>query len=143
MPIDVSSILQLKKACKKKNIKFFLSNDTKLAIKLGLVGAYLPSFSKTKKHNAFNLKKNFHLIGSAHNLREIRIKELQKVKCIFLSPLFASKKNKNYLGIYRFLELMKKTKRKIVCLGGITKSNIRKIKNLNLYGVASISYFKN
>ena len=53
------------------------------------------------------------------------------VKYIFLSPLFPSIKNKNYLGIYKFFNLMKKTKKKVVCLGGITKSNIKTLKNLN------------
>ena len=41
------------------------------------------------------------------------------------------------------MNLMKKTKKRVVCLGGITKSNLRKVNILNLYGVASISLFEN
>ena len=41
------------------------------------------------------------------------IKELQKVQNIFISSLF--KKNKNYLGIYRFKILGKYTKKKGCC----------------------------
>ena len=141
IPINVSSILKLKKACKKKNIKFFLSNNTKLAIKLGLDGSYLPSFSKTKKHNAFNLKKDFQIIGSAHNLKEIREKEYQKVDYIFLSPIFLTKKRKNFLGIYKFMNLMKLTDKKIACVGGININNIRKIKMLKLNTIAGIRLF--
>ena len=141
MPINVSSILKLKNACKKKNIKFFLSNNTKLAIKLGLDGAYLPAFSKTKKHKAFNLKKNFQLIGSAHNLQEIREKESQNVSYIFLSPIFLTKKRKSFLGIYKFMNLMKLTDKKIACLGGININNIKKIKMLNLNTIAGIRLF--
>ena len=89
------------------------------------------------------MNKKFKLLGSAHNLKEIRIKEMQKVEYIFLSPLFPSVKNKNYLGTYKFFNLMRKTKKKVVCLGGITKSNIKTLNNLNLYGMASISYFQN
>ena len=53
-----------------------------MAIKLNLDGAYIPSFNKSSKHLAFSLKKNFCIIGSAHNLKEIRIKENQKVEKI-------------------------------------------------------------
>ena len=38
-------ILKLKKYCQKKGIKFYLSNNIKLAMKLDLDGAYLPSFN--------------------------------------------------------------------------------------------------
>ena len=36
-----------------------------------------------------------------------------------------SKKNKGELGIYKFINLSKKTKKKIICLGGINKDNIK------------------
>ena len=49
------------------------------------------------KHLAYSFKKNFVIIGSAHNLKEIRIKEKQNVKKIVLSSLF--KKNKNVESI--------------------------------------------
>ena len=45
-------------------------------------------------HLSYKFKKKFILIGSAHNLKEIRIKEKQKVNEIFLSSLF--KKNNNF-----------------------------------------------
>ena len=67
---------------------------------------------------------NFTIVGSAHNLKEIRIKELQKVQNIFLSSVF--KKNKNYLGLNKFKILNKYTKKKVVALGGISKKNIKK-----------------
>ena len=105
---DQEQILKIKKYCKKRGNKFYLSNNIKLAIKLNLDGAYIPSFNKTTKHLAYTLKKNFNVVGSAHNLKEIRIKEKQNVNKIFLSSLF--KKNKNYLGINRFKFLTKLTK---------------------------------
>ena len=71
---DQALILKIKKYCKKKSIKFYLSNNIKLAIKLDLDGAYIPSFNKSLKHLAYSYKKNFTIIGSAHNRREIRIK---------------------------------------------------------------------
>ena len=111
---DQKEILKIKKYCKKKLIKFFLSNNIKLAIKLNLDGAYIPSFNRSFKHLSYTYKKNFEIVGSAHNLQEIRVKENQKVKKIFLSSLF--KKNKNFLGINRFKSLSKMTKKNVVVL---------------------------
>ena len=98
--LNKEHILKLKKNLKKKRIKFYLSNDVKLAIKFDLDGVYIPSFNKSTKHLAYSLKKKFSIIGSAHNIKEIKIKEKQFVSKIFLSSLF--KKNKNYLGINKF-----------------------------------------
>ena len=126
--------------CKKKKYKFFLSNNIRLAIKLNLDGAYIPSFNKDKKHLSFSTKKNFLIIGSAHNNNEIKIKESQKVKILFLSSLF--KKNKNYLGINKFKLLSQLTNKKVIALGGLSTTNIKKLKLLNCYGFAGISYFE-
>jgi len=142
-PSDLNTIIQLKKICKKKNLSFILSNNIKLAIKLNLDGAYIPSFNKNLTHNCFQLKKKFKLIGSAHNLKEIRVKELQNVRCIFLSPLFKTSKYKNFLGVYRFLKLTKFTKKDIVSLGGINKNNLKQLKLLYINNIASISMFQN
>ena len=76
-------------------------------------------------------------------MKELRTKELQNVDYLFLSPLFLSKKNKNQLGIYRFINLSKQTNKKIICLGGINKDNIKKINLIKPYGIAAISYFQN
>jgi len=137
---DINLILKFKKYCKKKGYKFLLSNNIKLAINLNLDGAYIPSFNNDKKHLSYSFKKNFLLIGSAHNNYEIKTKELQRTKIIFLSSLF--KKNKNYLGINKFKLLSNCTERKIVALGGISLKNIKKLNLLNCYGFAGISYFE-
>ena len=133
-------ILKIKKYCKKNGNKFYLSNNIKLAIKLNLDGAYIPSFNKTNKHLAYSFKKDFNLVGSAHNLKEIRIKERQNVSKIFLSSLF--KKNNNYLGINKFKFLTKLTKRDTVALGGISNKNLKKLLLLKNSDFAGISYFE-
>ena len=138
--IDEDLILEIKKHCKKRKIKFYLSNNIKLAIKLNLDGAYIPSFNRNKNHLAYSFKKSFNLIGSAHNLKEIRIKEKQGVKKIFLSSLF--KKNKNFLGINKFKILSNLTKKSVVALGGISKSNLRILNFLDHSYFAGISYFE-
>ena len=115
-----------------------LSNNVKLAIKLDLDGAYIPSFNKSKSHLAFSLKTKFNIIGSAHTIKEIRTKEIQNVNKIFISSLF--KKNKNYLGINRFKLISNYTKKKVVVLGGVSKNNLKKLKLLNASEFAGISF---
>ena len=138
--IDKTLILKIKRYCKKKSIKFYLSNNIKLAIELDLDGAYIPAFNNSLKHLAYSYKKKFKIIGSDHNLKEIRIKEDQGVEKIFLSSLF--KKNKNFLGINRFKLLSKITKKKIVMLGGISNKNIKKLSLLNQSSFAGKSFFE-
>ena len=138
--LNENLILKIKEYCKKKGLKFYLSNNVKLANKLNLDGAYIPSFNKDTKHLAYTCKKNFNIVGSAHNIKEIKIKEKQKVSKIFLSSAF--KKNKNFLGINKFKLLSKLTKKKIVVLGGISKENKRKIALLNQSDFAGISFFE-
>ena len=117
-----------------------MSNNIKLAIKLNLDGAYIPSFNKSTQHLAYSYKKKFKIVGSAHNLKEIRIKEKQNVEKIFLSSLF--KKNKNYLGINKFKLLTKYTNKDIVVLGGISTKNKNKLALLDQFDFAGISFFE-
>ena len=138
--LDESFILKISNYCKRKSIKFYLSNNIKLAIKLNLDGVYLPAFNNSLKHLAYSFKKNFKIIGSAHNFKEIKIKESQKVEKIFLSSLF--KKNNNFLGINRFKIIAKFTNKNVVALGGISKKNLRKLALLEQSEFAGISYFE-
>ena len=137
---NLESIISLKNFCKQNGYKFFLSNNIKLALKLKLDGAYIPSFNKDTKHLSYSLTKNFIILGSAHNNKEIKIKQKQLVKIIFLSSLF--KKNKNYLGINKFRLLSKLTYLKVIALGGISNINLKKLKLLDCNGFAGISYFE-
>ena len=138
--VDEMLIFKIRNYCKKKSLKFYLSNNVKLAIKLNLDGAYIPSFNRNLNHLTYSLKKNFDIVGSAHNLKEIKIKEFQKVKKIFLSSLF--KKNKNYLGINRFKLVKSFTKKKVVALGGISKKNAKKLLLIKNPEFAGISFFE-
>ena len=135
-----SLILKIKNYCRKRRLKIFLSNNIKLAIKLNLDGAYIPSFNKDFNHLSYSLHKKFRILGSAHNYKEIKIKERQKVNQIFLSSLF--KKNKNYLGLNKFKLLAKFPKNKVVVLGGVSKQNLKKLQILNNPEFAGISFFE-
>ena len=137
---DEVLILKIKQYCKQRGVKFYLSKNVKLAIRYNLDGVYIPAFNNGFQHLSYSLKKNFRIVGSAHNLKEIRIKENQNVSKIFLSSLF--KKNKNYLGINKFKLLKKLTKKNVVVLGGISHKNEKKLLLLSKPDFAGISYFE-
>ena len=119
----------------------FVSNDSKLAIKYGADGIYIPSFNKAKGFMNLENKKLI-ILGSAHNQREIADKIKQKCEGIFLSPIFQTNKSKKFLGVVKFNMLARNSKIKIFALGGINKRNIKKIKSLNISGFGAIKYFK-
>jgi len=137
-----SDIYKLKSYCNKKKIKFYISNNLRLAIKFKTDGIYIPSFNKRIILSKASLGKNFKIIGSAHNQMEIKKKIDQGCEAIFLSPIFKVKKNRKYLGVCRFMLLTLKYNRKFIALGGIRKKNINILKLLNIYGMAGISFLK-
>ena len=79
-------------------------------------------------------------MGSAHSNKEIKLKEKQGANIIFLSSIF--KENKNYLGINKFKLLSNLTNKKVIALGGISKENLKKLKLVDSFGFAGISYFQ-
>ena len=132
--------LQTNKA--KKAVKIFdyihSLDNAKLASKIS-------QFEKElNKKNLFrNLQnKNFLILGSAHNQKEIKEKILQNCKVIFLSPILYTKKSKKYLNIFKFNFLSYSNKVSFLALGGINQKNIRKIKMLRAKGFAGITIFK-
>ena len=138
--VNEKQILRIKNYCKKKGHKFLLSNNIELALKLNLDGAYIPSFNSDKKHLSYSFKKNFIILGSAHNIYEMKTKELQGVNTILLSSIF--KKNKNYLGVNKFKLLSLLSKKPFIALGGVSKTNLKKLSLIDCVGFAGISFFE-
>mgnify|MGYP001177416540 CR=1 FL=1 len=104
-------------------------------------GVYISSSNKNLNLKNNNLKKKFRILGSAHNLKEIKIKELQKTEEIFLSPLFKKKTNQQ-LNIFRYLKLRATTKMNDISLGGINNKNFKKLNMIKPFGFAGISFFE-
>ncbi len=137
------NLSKLKLFCKKNKSKLYLTNDIKLSIKLRLDGVYLPSINKQLNYCGFySFPKNFKIIGSAHNLEEIKIKKRQGCEEIFLSPIFKIYKSKNFLDIIKFNLIRLRCKSNLIALGGINEKNYKKLKLLQIKGFASISWAK-
>jgi len=139
---DKNTLLSLKNFCKKDKREFYISNDIKLAIQLGLDGVYIPSFNKNLNFKNLTIRKKFHIIGSAHNKKEVLVKKQQNCELIFLAPLFKTPKNKTSLKIIKFNIITLNENRKFIALGGINKSNIKKINLTKVVGFAGISWIK-
>jgi|TARA_B110001452_G_scaffold127710_1_gene106096 thiamine-phosphate pyrophosphorylase len=139
----LDNILKLKKFCKRSKNKFYLSNNIRLSIKLGLNGVYIPSFNKKINYvGTYSLPKSFKIIGSAHSFNQIIIKQKQKCDEVFLSPIFKVNKSKKFLNISKFNLMAMNGKIDCIALGGINQKNYKKIKLLKSKGFASISWAK-
>ena len=137
----IKNLIELRNFCNKNNRKLYINNNIKLANKIKADGLYISSYNKDLMLKSNLLKKKFKILGSAHNLKEIKIKELQNVDEIFLSPLFKEKTNKQ-LDIYKYFNLRKTTKMKDISLGGISNKNLKKLNMIKPIGFAGISYFE-
>ena len=140
-PINIIVIKKVKNYCRHRKIKFYIANNFKLALKLKLDGVYLPSFNKDFYHNSYIYKKDFEILGSAHNLYETKIKCKQKVQQIFISPVF-KEKNNNILGLYNFCKFKNFTNKSLIALGGANTKNIKRLRMLKVKGFAAINFFK-
>ena len=107
-----------------------------------LDGVYIPAFNKSLIYKNLSLPHKFKIIGSAHNIPEIKIKEKQNCEEIFLSPIFKTDKHKSYLNILKFNLQAIETNKKIIALGGINYNNSKKVKLTKSIGIASISWIK-
>ena len=138
---DITKIKIFFDFCKKRKIKFLISNHFDIAFKLSLDGLYIPSFNKRFFYRR-KYSKNFIITGSAHNIKEIKTKEKQNVDLIFLSPIFKIKKSNLFLDIAKFNILSKLSKKRIIALGGIKTSNFKKLKMTRAFGFSGISHIK-
>ena len=141
--LDKDVIESINKFSKINKRNFYLSNNIKLALKLGLKGVYIPSFNKNINFaSKYVLPNNFEIIGSAHNISEIRVKKLQGCSKIFLSPIFETAKYKNFLSIIKFNLITLTQNLDFIALGGINTNNYKKLKLTKTVGFASISWIK-
>lgn len=139
----IKNLKKLRVFCKKNGNKLYISNNIKLSVRIKANGVYIPSFNNKLNYcGLFNLPQKFRIIGSAHNLKEIKIKISQGCKEIFLSPLFEVSKSKKFLDCVKFNLLTLKVESNFIALGGINEKNFKKIKLLKINGFASINWAK-
>jgi thiamine-phosphate pyrophosphorylase len=141
--INHTNINTIKSFCRKNKIPFFISDNFKLAKKYGTDGIFLSSTYK-RIGNIFLKKKNFRIIGSAHNQLEYSLKKKQLCEMIMLSPLFHNKKYSQnmILNVCKFNLISMNWKKKICALGGINLNNLKKLNMTRSSAAAFISLMK-
>jgi len=138
---DYNEIKKLVLYCKNRRRKVYISNNLKTAIKYNFNGLYIPSFNKNLGFRNI-VKHNFEILGSAHNVIELKIKERQGCSTIFLSPIFENEKKKKFLDVVRTNLLKNFTSKKIVLLGGINFKSLKRSKMCAPDGISAISWIK-
>ena len=140
--INHANIKTIKNFCKKNKIPFFISDNFNLAKKYGADGIFLSS--SYKKIGNIILKKNFKIIGLAHNQLEYSLKNKQSCEMIMLSPLFYNKKysQNKILNVCKFNLMSMGWDKKICALGGISLNNLKKLNMTRCSAVGFISLMK-
>ena len=139
----IDNLNNFRRVCRSKKIKFFIANDFNLARSIDADGIYLSASNRSLKIIRYK-KNNFLVIGSAHDYKDINLKEKQGCKIILLSKLFhvSYKPNESHLGIHRFNSFVVNFSKKIIPLGGINNSNLNKLKIIKSEGLAILSEIK-
>ena len=143
---DESSLLLAKniiKFCKFNQIPFYIIDNIKIAKRLNADGIFISSNNR-KIGLSLIANEKFKLIGSAHNQLEYSFKIRQNCKTLMLSPIFYNNKyslNK-ILNLIKFNLIALNWKIDICALGGVSNSNIKKIKNTKAksIGIKSLVY---
>jgi len=137
-----SEVKKIKNLCKSSNRKIYIAGNVKIALKYKLDGLYIPAFDNKLNYKNLNSFKNFKIIGSAHDIKEVKIKEKQGCTNIFISPIFHNPKNNIFLGIIKFNLINLFTNVKTIALGGLNQNNIKLLKSTKVEGYASITWIK-
>jgi thiamine monophosphate synthase len=138
---NIEDIYKIKNFAKKNKIKLYISNYNHKFSNIKIDGIHIPSSNKKR---ILNLKKGLDIIGTAHNQLEFYFKKKQGCSKIFLSPLFKTKKysDNKILNTNKFRLISREWLITKLALAGIKEKNFNKLKDLEIQGVGTASYFK-
>ena len=126
---NLENQLTIIKFAKKNRIPFLIKNDFQKCVKYKANGIFISSDNK-KITKPILLKKNFHIVGGAHNQLEYTQKSKQKCDLLMMSPLFFNEKySKNrILNITKFNSKTIHWDIDLCALGGINSKTLKKIR---------------
>ena len=128
--------------CKKyKNIKSFLHQDVQAALDLGADGVHLTSlqFDEIQKAKENSLE----VIISTHRYEEVTKAQNLGADAVTYSPIFHSPNKGKPKGIKDLKKLLEQVSIKVFALGGIIgEVELEQLRDLDVYGFASIRYFE-
>jgi thiamine-phosphate pyrophosphorylase len=126
---NLENQLSIIKFAKKNRIPFLIKNDFQKSVKYKADGVFISSNHK-KITKPILFKKNYYIVGSAHNQLEYAHKLKQKCHLLMLSPLFFNEKySKNkILNILKFNSKTIHWKVNLCALGGINSKTLNRVK---------------
>ncbi len=141
--INIEKLSIFRNNCKAKRIDFYIANDFKLMSILKADGLYISAYNTDLRMCRYKYSK-YKIIGSAHNYKELKIKDIQGCSSFIYSRLFETKyKNKpGFLGLIRFNLLSRLRKEILTPLGGININNLNKMNIVNSTSLALMSEVK-
>ena len=129
--------------CRVKKVEFYVANNINLLINLKADGLYISAKNKNLNLNRLKIA-NYKIIGSVHNIKELRLKKLQGCTNFVFSRLFKTnyENKKGFLGIIKFNLFKKMHKEKLIPLGGINSNNINQLNIVNSDSFSFLSEIK-
>ena len=126
---NLENQLTIIKFAKKNRIPFLIKNNFQKCIKYKANGIFISSDNK-KITKPILLKKNFYIVGGAHNQSEYAQKSKQKCNLLMLSPLFFNEKysQNRILNISKFNNKTIDWDIDLCALGGINSKTLKKIR---------------
>ena len=141
---NLQNQLSIIEFAKKNRIPFLIKNDFQKSVKYKANGVFITSDHK-KITKPILLKKNFYIVGGAHNQLEYAQKLNQKCHLLMLSPLFFNEKySKNkILNILKFNSKTIDWEVNLCALGGINSKTLKKVKLTKCVAVAFKKFISN
>ena len=134
--IDHGDLKKFNKKCISKKITLFIQNSVKILFLLKTNNFYISAYNKSQFKQLRKINRKVKIIGSAHNIPEIREKMSQGCEYIILSRIFktSSKFKKGFLGTTKFNLLSRNFSQKFIALGGINEKNFKLLSMLDIHG---------
>ena len=126
--------------CKKYDASYIINDYSNFSLNKYCDGIQLTS-NNLKEIRKMNLDKRYILIGSCHNIDEIKICNNLEINLILISPVFSTS-NKTGIGWKKFKELVNESKIPVFALGGLKyPDDIENVKINGGVGIAASKYF--
>ena len=126
--------------CKKYDASYIINDYLNFNSNKYCDGIQLTS-NNLKNIKKFNLDKRYILIGSCHNIDEIKICNNLEINLILISPVYSTS-NKSGIGWKKFKELVDESKIPVFALGGLKyPEDIENVKINGGVGIAASKYF--
>ena len=126
--------------CKKYDASYIINDYSNFSLNKYCDGIQLTS-NNLKEIRKMNLDKRYILIGSCHNIDEIKICNNLNINLILISPVFSTS-NKTGIGWKKFKELVNESKIPVFALGGLKyPDDLENVKINGGVGIAASKYF--